>query len=459
VVEVGYFGSKGTHLLGAVDLNSVRPGVALAAGLHQPNGNTVFTATDWPNINAVRPYKGFNAFTAIESAFDSNYHSLQANLRKSFGWAGLIGVSYTFSKTLTDNGSDRSNAPQDAYNWHDGEYGPAPTDRRQVLTANYVYTLPFLNHGRGLLNSAVGGWQVSGIVAAYTGQPTTITTSGVDPAGLGIGNGGPASLRPDQICDPNQGAPHTYGGSAQSASQGLAWFNTACFAAVPQGVVRPGNAGRYTVRGPGFFNLDTSIMKNFNISKEGQWKLQLRAETFNTLNWVNPSGFASANNTSTVFGENVPYRAARRIQLRRQDQLLAPSFQKHKAGSRQREPAFFIPGRNARDLKQHRRHISVVAPPPCAACQVSRPCPASSRFRSASSRRSFSSGRRSHRRNLRRTTPSPGRRSPSCSRSRASPLRWPSSSSVHSGLTAAAPYRRASRRSYLQSLRRWFCSC
>jgi hypothetical protein len=315
VVEVGYFGSKGTHLLGAVDLNSVRPGVALAAGLHQPNGNTVFTATDWPNINAVRPYKGFNAFTAIESAFDSNYHSLQANLRKSFGWAGLIGVSYTYSKTLTDNGSDRSNAPQDAYNWHEGEYGPAPTDRRQVLTANYVYTLPFLNHGRGILNSAVGGWQVSGIVAAYTGQPTTITTSGVDPAGLGIGNGGPASLRPDQICDPNKGAPHTYGGSAQSASQGLAWFNTSCFAAVPQGVVRPGNAGRYTVRGPGFFNLDTSIMKNFNISKEGQWKLQLRAETFNTLNWVNPSGFASANNTATNFGQISSFRAARRIQL------------------------------------------------------------------------------------------------------------------------------------------------
>src|SRR5436305_4305951 len=69
VLEVGYFGSKGTHLLGAVDLNSVRPGVALAAGLHQPNGSTIFTSTDWPNINAVRPFKGFNAFTAIESAF------------------------------------------------------------------------------------------------------------------------------------------------------------------------------------------------------------------------------------------------------------------------------------------------------------------------------------------------------------------------------------------------------
>jgi hypothetical protein len=126
-----------------------------------------------------------------------------------------------------------------------------------------------------------------------------------------MGNGGPASARPDQICDPNVGAPHQYGGSAQA----LNWFNTACFAAVPQGVVRPGNAGRFTVRGPGFFNLDASIMKNFNLSPEGRWKLQLRGETFNTLNWVNPTGFASTNNTSTVFGQISTFRAARRIQL------------------------------------------------------------------------------------------------------------------------------------------------
>jgi hypothetical protein len=315
VLEVGYFGSKGTHLLGVVDLNEARPGVALAAGLHTANGNTVFTTTDTPRINAVRPFLGFSSFSAIESAFDSNYHSLQAHFRKSFGAAGLIGVAYTFSKTLTDNGSDRSNAPQNSYNWHEGEYGPAPTDRRQVLTINYIYTLPFFGHGRSLLNSALGGWQVSGILSTYTGQPTTVATSSVDPAGLGNLGVSAASGRPDQICDPNANAAHTYGGSAQSSAQGLMWFNTACFAPVPQGVVRPGNAGRYTIRGPGFFNLDASLMKNFNISKEGQWKLQVRAETFNTLNWVNPVGFASANNTSTVFGQISSFRAARRIQL------------------------------------------------------------------------------------------------------------------------------------------------
>jgi hypothetical protein len=320
VIEVGYFGSKGTHLLGAVDLNQALPGAALAAGLRLTNGavgtatgpgTTVFTSADTPGINAIRPSLGFGAFTAIESAFDSNYHALQAHLRKSFGDKGTLGVAYTWSKTLTDNGSDRSNAPQNSYNWHEGEYGPAPTDRRQALTLNYIYLLPFFRGGRGLLHSTLGGWEMTGILSTYTGQPATVTTSGVDPAGLGLLQGGPASARPDQICDPNKNAPHQYGGSAQ----GLLWFNSACFAPVPQGQVRPGNAGRYTVRGPGFFNLDASILKNFNLTREGKWKLQVRGESFNTLNWVNPSGFASTGNTSSVFGQINGFRAARRVQL------------------------------------------------------------------------------------------------------------------------------------------------
>ena len=77
--------------------------------------------------------------------------------------------------------------------------------------------------------------------------------------------------------------------------------------------MRPGNAGRYTVEGPGFFNLDASLLKNFNMTEKA--RLQFRFETLNTLNWVNPLGFASANNTSTVFGEISSFRAPRRVQL------------------------------------------------------------------------------------------------------------------------------------------------
>jgi len=115
------------------------------------------------------------------------------------------------------------------------------------------------------------------------------------------------------ICNPNANAPHQYAGSAQSSAALLTWFNTACFAPVPQGAVRPGNAGRYTVRGPGFFNLDAALLKNFSITERAH--LQFRLETFNTMNWVNPSGFASTNITSTVFGQISTFRAPRRAQL------------------------------------------------------------------------------------------------------------------------------------------------
>ena len=105
-----------------------------------------------------------------------------------------------------------------------------------------------------------------------------------------------------------------YGGAAQEAAQGLSWFNTKCWAAVPQGVVRPGNTGRYTIWGPGFFNWDASLYKNFRLTGDGRIKLQLRAETFNGLNWVNP-GVRQHQHHRTTFGQISSFRAARRMQL------------------------------------------------------------------------------------------------------------------------------------------------
>jgi hypothetical protein len=305
VLDVGYYGSKGTHLFGIVDINEAYPGAALAAGLHAPNGNTIFTTADDPNINAARPYLGWNYINALESAFDSNYHSLQTSVSKQFRSAGQISGAYTYSKNLTDNASDRSNAPQNSYNWHEGEYGPATLDRTHVFTFNYVYTLPIFRNGRGAAAYLLKGWEVSGITSYYTGSPFSVVTSSVDPAGLGILGSSSASSRPDMICNPNAGAPHTV---AQ-------WFNTACFAPVPQGTVRPGNAGRGVVRGPGFGNWDVSLKKSFAIGE--RVNLQLRGESFNFLNHPNPDAFtpATPNNTNALFGQITAFRAPRRIQI------------------------------------------------------------------------------------------------------------------------------------------------
>ena len=240
ILDVAYVGSKGTHLQGIVDINQAFPGVALAAGLHQPNGDTRFTTTDDPRINAVRPFIGFNAINAIRTAFDSNYHSLQTHVRKRFG-NNLVDVAYTWSKNLTDNGSDSGTAPQNSYNWHDGEYGPYPGDRKHVFTANYVYTLPFFAQGRGIKHQVLGGWETTSIVTAYTGTPFTVTTSSVDPAGLGLLGSSAASSRPDMICDPRANEPKQF--TTRTGVGQPTWFNTACFQPVPNGAVRPGNAG------------------------------------------------------------------------------------------------------------------------------------------------------------------------------------------------------------------------
>ena len=123
------------------------------------------------------------------------------HFRKNFGGAGLFNAAYTWSKYLTDNGSDRSNAPQNSYNWHEGEYGPSPGDRKQVLTLNYVYRFRSSREsawqGRP---SKTGRFQHHFLLL---GAPFTVSTSSFDSAGLGSVGNSSSSARPDMICDPN----------------------------------------------------------------------------------------------------------------------------------------------------------------------------------------------------------------------------------------------------------------
>ncbi len=113
----------------------------------------------------------------------------------------------------------------------------------------------------------VGGWQVNGIVQAQTGFPTSVYDPNPDIRYL--------TNRPDAICDPNDGcAAHAWNsGSTPPAS---------CAGSVPETAVRPGNAGRNTVRGPGLSRTDLSLFKNIDLP--ANHRIQLRVEAFNLLN-------------------------------------------------------------------------------------------------------------------------------------------------------------------------------
>jgi hypothetical protein len=298
IVNVGYFGSKGTHLLGIVDLNLLPPGSAAASGVTQViNANNTAAL-----LNGLRPFKGYAAINAPQNFFNSNYHSLQSSLEKRFASGSLIKVAYTYSRNLTDNQTDRNTAPQNPYNLA-ADYGPAQFDRPHVFTVNYVYELPFYRDQKGLTGRLLGGWQLSGITTYSSGVPLTVSTSGVDPGGLGFLGPSASGPRPDMIADPNlPDGQRTF----------TKWFNTAAFVEVPVGVIRPGNSSRGAIRGPGFGRWDLAVSRMIKIN-EGL-KFQFRGEMFNMFNHTNPLN-VNTTRTSSQFGQVTSTRDQRLVQL------------------------------------------------------------------------------------------------------------------------------------------------
>jgi hypothetical protein len=160
---------------------------------------------------------------------------------------------------------------------------------------------------RGFVGKTLGGWQASGIITAQSGLPFTITTSNYDPGGLGFIPAAIAGGRPNLLCDPNQGAPHTQ----------LQFFNGGCFQANPAATATnitnlPGSAGRGIVEGPPTYRVDFTMTKNFRFGETT--RLQLRGEAFNIFNHTNFRTIGT-NVTLGTYNTVTAVRDPRTIQL------------------------------------------------------------------------------------------------------------------------------------------------
>jgi hypothetical protein len=311
LIDIGYFGNNAHHLTGLLDINQPVPGAAAAVGI--PCGNTFGTpctgsqntivtgSAQGQALNAVRPFPGFGPMRALESEFNSNYHSLQASIQKRWG-NNVAQLNYTWSHNLTNNPSDRSNAPQNPYDLK-AEYGPSALDRRHNLTASYVYEFPWYKNQEGAQGRLLGGWQVSGLWYFYTGTPLTVTTGTFDPGGIGCQISSPVSCRPDITGNPNANAGHVL----------PAFFVTTVFQQVPNGQARVGNSGRGVVTGPRFHRWDFALFKNTKIYGESMY-VQFRAEAINVFNHTNWSG-VSTSLTSSTFGQVTSANDARIMQI------------------------------------------------------------------------------------------------------------------------------------------------
>jgi len=253
MTEVAYSGSRTRNAALKTDLNQAPP----RAGVTDPNVNRPFAAID-PALRTVGTLQS-------SGYLDYNGLLIKFQRRSANHWSFLN--SYTFARAI-DLNSDNDGTVT-LTNIFDPEYnrGPADYDVTHTFSSNWIYELPWAAQ-RGW-----GGWQVSGILYLRSGLPITITQS-QSMLSTGITNN-----RPDTICDPVLSNP-TIG----------QWFDTSCFKQTTDATATFGNTGRNTVRGPGQFNIDLSLIKN---TKIGPVASELRAEVFNVLNhpqFANPNG-------------------------------------------------------------------------------------------------------------------------------------------------------------------------
>jgi hypothetical protein len=247
------------------------------------------------DVNFLRPYKGYGKINSRFPSFTNNYNSLQVSANHhSHGLT--LGTAYTWSKDMTVQSYDRSNTATDSYDFR-LDYGPASYNTPQVLSADAVYDLPFYKGQQGFAGHVLGGWEVSGIVAATSGSNFSVT-QGADPfeqnGNRGIGLGG---VRPDQIAPVHK---------SKSFDQ---WFSTDSF---KQAVGHFGSERSNPIVGPGYQNWDVAGIKNFHIWESVNF--QFRAEFFNAFNHVNPFG-PDAGMDDSDYGKITGDHEPRRIQF------------------------------------------------------------------------------------------------------------------------------------------------
>jgi hypothetical protein len=257
VLELSYVGNRGVKLPAGAAYAGEELNLSPFAGA--PNQIS-------PNFGQIRRFGNF---------INSNYHSLQASLRRRLAKGVNVDANYTWAHELDDAVNILTGAYQNSHN-PNLDYASGDIDVRHNFTLGAVWDIPtasWLPRRLGL------GWQISSLLQARSGLPFTIALAapffGTDQIRPNLVPG--VSVRPSNYSVPDN------------------QLNPSAFSAPPNG--KYGNLGRNTGRGPGFTQWDASFAKTTQLTEK--LSLQFRGELFNLLNhpnFANPASFLNDSN-------------------------------------------------------------------------------------------------------------------------------------------------------------------
>jgi hypothetical protein len=288
VMQIGYVGTKGTHLAAMLD-----PMQARLASPQNPIvvrdvfGNTyTITQNTELNVGARSPVLGLNprGYFLFSNAATSLYNSLQATLAHVFAKGLHFQGAYTFSKATDPVVTTGTTVYQYPVNDQTRlAQGLSDFDRTNRLVLSYRYDAPFFSHDHGWQGAVLAHWSVSGITVLQSGLPFRVTDSaGASAYGTAVPDPATPSLAPG----------YTLAGALTSGSilQRLAgYLKREAFVPAPvvgtDGSTGFGTLGRNVFRGPFEQNWDVSLAKSWTV-REGQ-SVKFSADLFNVWNHTN----------------------------------------------------------------------------------------------------------------------------------------------------------------------------
>jgi carboxypeptidase family protein/TonB-dependent receptor-like protein len=328
IVEASYVASRARWLGEQRNINGI-PDAArfvncalLPAGVpcHPENRDgsiatsTTSATTGARNNDFLRPYLGYGDINQVTWSGNSRYDSLQIQANRRYRKGFRAGLAYTFAKSTDPTSDDRDGliyANGTAFGGRDYKVfnvAASDFDQRHVLTVNYIWDVPFFKKSSSrLVETFIGGWQLSGTTSFATGKPKDLSVS-YSSTSVNVTNGQPCPVgsfagTPNATTGLTSCAPITdfTGGSVNalpfvscdSANQGATgadptgtplYLNAACFTR-PTKYGDLGNMPRNFGRRPNIFNSDLAFFKNLSLGEKRS--IQLRWEIYNLFNHTN----------------------------------------------------------------------------------------------------------------------------------------------------------------------------